>query len=265
MIPKVIHYCWFGGKKKPQDVLDCIASWKKYLPDYRIIEWNESNYDITKNQYMHDAYKEKKWAFVSDYCRIDVVYQEGGIYLDTDVEVVRSFNDLLTEKFFCGFESRDPIMDIKKIRYEESVAFGLGFGSIKGHKILKDLLDLYAKMNFYNPDSSLNLMACPHYQTEVLKNYGLVANRKTQRFEGGIAYSPEYFCPQSNLTDEMLCLTENTYSIHHFTGTWGERYSERRLAKALSKSLPQNVANALSTILYLPQRTMKKLKKIFKK
>ena len=93
MIPKIIHYCWFGGKEKPKDVLDCIASWKKYCPDYKIIEWNETNYDVHKNQYMSDAYKERKWAFVSDYARIDVVYTYGGIYLDTDVEVIKPLNE----------------------------------------------------------------------------------------------------------------------------------------------------------------------------
>lgn len=220
MIPKVIHYCWFGRNPKPEFVLKYIQTWRDKMPDYEIIEWNEDNYDISKCQYMIDAYKEKKWAFVSDYARIDVIYQNGGIYLDTDVEVVKSFDDLLKEDMFCGFESRDPLMDKYKMKYEESVNLGLGYGAIKGHRVLKQILNLYAELSFYNQDGSLNLIACPHYQTKILMKHGLIPNRKTQRFYGGVAFSPEYFCPQSNLTDEMLYLTTNTFSIHHFSGTW---------------------------------------------
>ena len=109
MIPKVIHYCWFGKNPLPDDAKKCIESWKKYCPDYEIIEWNESNYDITKNKYMESAYKEKKWAFVSDYARVDVIYQYGGIYLDTDVEVKKSFNDLLDNDSIWGFEEKNFI------------------------------------------------------------------------------------------------------------------------------------------------------------
>ena len=259
MIPKVIHYCWFGGKDKPKDVLDCIASWKKYCPDYEIIEWNESNYDVHKNQYMSDAYKEKKWAFVSDYARIDVVYTYGGIYLDTDVEVLKSFDALLEEEMFCGFESRDPLMKKYGMKYEESVSFGLGFGAIKGHKVLKDLLNLYANLSFYKSDGTLNLIACPHYQTEVLKKYGLIPNQKTQRFDAGIAYSPEYFCPQSNLTNEMLYLTSNTYSIHHFSATWTKSIkSEVKLKNFLRKYIGYKNAIMVTRYLFAPLRKLKK-------
>lgn len=262
MIPKTIHYCWFGGKNKPKDVLDCISSWKKYCPDYKIIEWNEQNYDVHKNRYMSDAYKEKKWAFVSDYARIDVIYTYGGIYLDTDVEVLKSFDALLDEEMFCGFESRDPLMKKYGMKYDEAVSFGLGFGAVKGHKVLKDLLDLYTHLNFYNSDGSLNLIACPYYQTEVLIKYGLAANQQTQRFNGGIAYSPEYFCPQSNLTNEMLHLTSNTYSIHHFSSTW--TYSskgEKELKNLLRKYLGYKCANKLASHVFAPYRLLKKLQK----
>lgn len=134
MIPKVIHYCWFGKKPKPKDVLNCIKSWKKYLPDYEIKEWNEDNYDVYKCQYMADAYKENKWAFVSDYCRLDVVYNYGGVYFDTDVEVIKSFNSLLKENLFCGFEIRDKkYMAKRHIDLSENISFGLGFGAVKKH------------------------------------------------------------------------------------------------------------------------------------
>ena len=141
MIPKTIYYCWFGGNPLPALAEKCIASWKKFLPEYEIKEINEGNYDAHKNPYIAQAYDAKKYAFVSDYARIDIIHTEGGIYLDTDVEVIRSFDELLTEKMFCGFESRDPIRkkDSKDIEY--SVNLGLGFGAEKNHPILKEILD----------------------------------------------------------------------------------------------------------------------------
>jgi hypothetical protein len=253
MIPKIIHYCWFGRNPKSKDVLKCIASWKKYLPDYEIKEWNEDNYDVTKSQYMADAYKEKKWAFVSDYCRIDVVYQYGGIYLDTDVEVIRSFNPLLKEKMFCGFESRDLKQQrIWKMDLEQSVAFGLGFGAEQCHPVLKQMLELYEMLHFYNDDGTLNLLSCPVYQTQILVKNGLKQDGKTQTFIGGKAFSAEYFCPQSNLTEDMLFLTEKTYSVHHFSNSWTDSPVKNKLRKALASFLPFNIADKIASILSFP-------------
>lgn len=252
MIPKIIHYCWFGGKPIPAEYQRYIDSWHKVMPDYEIKRWDESNYDVHKNQYMSDAYKEKKWAFVSDYCRLDVVYQEGGIYLDTDVEVVKAFDDLLSEEMFCGFEIRDPKGYKRGQEIEESVAFGLGFGAIKKHPILKEILEFYETLHFYNSDGSLNLVACPRYQTEILCKHGLIPNRETQRFDGGIAFSPEYFCPQSNVTDEMLMLTEKNYSIHHFTVSWAppRDLKAREWKNRLQKVMPYWIASKIVTAFY---------------
>lgn len=252
MIPKIIHYCWFGGNPEPEDVKRCIASWRKFLPDYEIKRWDETNYDITRCKYMSDAYKERKWAFVSDYARVDIVHQYGGIYLDTDVEVVRSFDELLHERMFCGFESRDPKGYKKGHKVEMSVNLGLGYGAEKGHPILRDIQDLYQTLNFYNEDGSLNLIACPRYQTQILCKHGLIPNNETQRFDGGIAYSPEYFCPQSNITDEMLCLTDNTYSIHHFTITWAPKkdLEARDLKNKLQRFMPYWLASKMVTAIY---------------
>lgn len=261
MIPKIIHYCWFGGKPEPEDVRLCIASWIKHLPDYEIRRWDETNYDVTKNQYMNDAYKEKKWAFVSDYCRLDVVHEYGGIYLDTDVEVIRSFDSLLHEHMFCGFESRDPIIIKRGIEIEYSVNLGLGYGAEARHPVLRDILDLYATLNFYNQDGSPNLVACPRYQTQILCKHGLVANNKTQRFDGGIAFSPEYFCPQSNITEEMLCLTFNTYSIHHFSRTWSQYGGQLCLRSKLMKYTGFALADMISRIMFLPKNLICKIRK----
>lgn len=220
MIPKIIHYCWFGRNPLPEDAIKCIESWKKYCPDYKIIQWNEDNYNINKNQYMADAYKERKWAFVSDYARLDVVNQYGGIYMDTDVELIKPLDKFLTEKMFCGWEERDKYYVLKNPQYENSVNFGLGYGSEKDNPILKDILEFYKHISFYNDDGSLNLIACPHYQTEVMKKYGLDDTiRSYQEILYATVYPEDYFSPKSITTGKII-LTDNTVSIHHFSMSW---------------------------------------------
>ena len=135
MIPKIIHYCWFGKNKYPAIVQKCVASWHKYCPDYEIKLWNEDNYDVKKNMYMIEAYKNKKWAFVSDFARLDIIYKEGGIYLDADVELVRSLDDLLEEKCFVAGDGM-------------GINTGLGFGAEKEHTVVKEMLDLYEGKHF---------------------------------------------------------------------------------------------------------------------
>lgn len=252
MIPKIIHYCWFGGNPLPKDVLLCIDSWKKFCPDYEIRRWDETNYDINKCQYMSDAYKEQKWAFVSDYCRLDVVHEYGGIYLDTDVELIKSLDSLLTEQMFCGFESRDPVWIKKGQPVEMSVNLGLGYGAEKSHPYIKEMMDLYASLSFYKLDGSLNLIACPRYQTQILALHGLVSNNKTQRLAKCIAYSPEFFCPQSNATNKMLHLTENTYSIHHFTLSWATPNDlvAREWKNKLSEFIPYWLSSKIVTLFF---------------
>lgn len=252
MIPKKIHYCWFGGNPESEDVKKCISSWKKFCPDYEIIRWDEGNYDINRCKYMADAYKERKWAFVSDYARLDIIYQIGGIYLDTDVEVLKSFDDLLKEKMFCGFESRDPIGYKKNLPIEYSVNLGLGYGAEKGHPLLKEMMDLYRNLNFYNENGSLNLIACPRYQTMILARHGLIANNKTQRLDNVIAYSPEYFCPQSNITDKMLYPLDKSYSIHHFSVTWASQkdLKAKKWKNKLSRFIPYWIASKIVTLIY---------------
>ncbi len=262
MIPKVIHYCWFGKNELPEDAKKCIGSWKKFCPDYEIIEWNETNYDVRKNKYMSDAYDEKKWAFVSDYARIDIIYNYGGIYLDTDVELLRPLDELLKDKMFCGWESRDPILDEKRITYENSVNLGLGFGAEKNNIALKDILDLYEKLNFINEDGSLNLMACPHYQTEILKQYGLDDSQRTyQKLKDEIIVYPEsYFSPKS-MTTGKITLTDETYSIHHFSGTWIEKKNPVKMfiRKFIKKFEHEENKNIFIKILKFPYKIYKSI------
>ena len=141
MIPKIIHYCWFGGKEKPQSAIKCINSWKKFFPDYEIKEWNESNFDVHSIPYTHDAYEAKKYAFVSDYARFWILYRYGGLYFDTDVEVIRPMDDLIAKGSFMGCE----------IDHGEnySVAAGLGLAVVPGHPLYKQFLDIYATLPFF--------------------------------------------------------------------------------------------------------------------
>lgn len=218
MIPKIIHYCWFGDKELSPLAKKCIESWKKYCPNCKIKEWNESNYDIKKNKYMYDAYINRKWAFVSDYARLDIVYNEGGIYLDTDVELIKPIDELLNNKAYCGIE---------QVKNEAIVNFGLGFGAEKNNKIIYELLKKYDKLSFVNTDKTLNLIASPIYQTNVLKYYGLLDKDEMQKLDNITVYPTNYFNPM-DLDTGIVKITNNTYSIHHYAASWISKRSKIR-------------------------------------
>lgn len=260
MIPKVINYCWFGKKELPIEEKKCIESWKKFCPDYKIVEWNEENYDIKKNKYIKEAYEKEMWAFVSDYARIDIIYNNGGIYFDTDVEVIKPIDDLLHNKMFCGWE--------ENLKNENFVAFGLGFGAEKENPVLKEILEEYEKISFIKEDGTLNLVACPYYQTKALKKFGLDdTKRSLQKLENGIVVYPEdYFSPKSHITGEIN-ITENTYSIHQFSMSWINKKDAfyKRLEWKICKVTNYKFAHCLVKFLSLPYRIKRKLKKILKK
>lgn len=208
MIPKMIHYCWFGGAEKPSLAKKCIASWKKFCPDYEIIEWNETNIDIqAMPDYVKEAYEAQKWGFVPDYIRLWLVYTYGGIYLDTDVEIIKSFDQLLSLHAFCGFESK------------EYVNFGLGFGAEKGNARIKKVMDSYLEMHFRNEDGTLNLIPSPVLNTKALCECGLIQNNSLQNLENMMVYPMEYFCPMDYQT-RLISKTKNTYSIHRYSASW---------------------------------------------
>lgn len=211
MIPKIIHYCWVGGTPKPASVLYCIDSWRKFCPEYKIVEWNESNYNFSKNEYMRQAYESKKWGFVPDYARLDIIYEYGGIYLDTDVELRKSFDELLENQAFMGFENTGD--------GEFFVNCGHGFGAEPHHKIIKEARDLYDNMKFINADGTCNMLPSPHYTTQSLKKFGLVQENKDQELEDMVVYASDVLCPKNFRTGEIN-LMERTVSIHHFTASW---------------------------------------------
>lgn len=215
MIPKEIHYCWFGGKPLPEQAQKCIASWKKYCPEYKIKEWNETNVDLDSVDYMREAYEEKAWGFVPDVARLQIIYEHGGIYLDTDVEALRSFDPLLGDGAFMGLENG------------KYVALGLGFGAERNHPLIKRLLDDYEGRHFRNADGTLNRTPAPKIQKSFFHEAGLIEKNILQTVCGAVVYPSEYFCPKSNLTG-VLTLTDHTYSIHHYDASW---FTEEEQAK----------------------------------
>lgn len=206
MIPKTIHFCWFGKGEKPRLANKCIESWKKYCPDYKIIEWNEDNFDINSNQYVREAYDAKKYAFVTDYVRLYALYTEGGIYMDTDVEVIRSLDRYLSDRGFSGFELIDK------------VSTGI-MASEKGLPIIGELLSDYDGKRFILPDGSYNMTTNCIYITDTMKKYGLKLNGKKQTVSDFTFYPPEVFCPIESATGIMR-KTSETATIHWFNQSW---------------------------------------------
>lgn len=218
MIPKIIHYCWFGGNPKPRLAKKCIRSWKKYCPDYEIVEWNEDNYDYQKCDFIREAYNAKKWGFVPDYARLDIIYNHGGIYLDTDVEVLRPFDPLLDCKGFIGFENDDYL------------ALGLGFGAEAGNEIIKALLDSYEARHFTLPDGSYDQTPSPQNDSLVLANMGVELNGTMQKKNGFVFLPTEYLNPISFETGEKT-ITDNTFSAHWYAGSWTSLEQRRERKK----------------------------------
>lgn len=215
MIPKKIHYCWFGGKQLPESAKKCIVSWKKFLPDYEIIEWNESNFDVNGIPYTAEAYAAKKYAFVSDYARNKIIYEQGGIYFDTDVEIIASMDDILARGGYMGFEI-NPCGQ----REYGAVASGLGVAAPAQHPIYKQILDYYHKIHFQMTDGSYNMTnAVVNITTRILIENGLQDIPGIQNVNGIFIYPADYFNPLDDATGR-LCKTANTRTIHWFTKTW---------------------------------------------
>lgn len=231
MIPKKIHYCWFGRNPLPEDAKKCIASWRKFMPDYEIIEWNEDNFDVNSIPYTAQAYAAKKYAFVSDYARFKILYEHGGIYFDTDVEVIRPFDDIVEKGPFMGFETNpNGKGDLG------NVAPGLGLGVHSQHPMYKKLLDFYNDLQFLNPDGSYNLKTIVKYTTELLVQNGLKSIVGIQRNSDINIYPAEYFNPLDDNTGRLK-ITANTHSIHWYSKTWLNESKTRRFLSRLSHRL----------------------------
>lgn len=228
LIPKKIHYFWFGGGQKPASVIKMIDSWKRNCPDFEIIEWNESNYDIHKHPFMERAYQDKKWAFVSDYARLDVLVQYGGIYLDTDVEVLKPLDSLCQHQAFIGFERPDLVND------------GQGFGAMPQFNIFKEMLSVYDNIEEY--------VESPKLRTQVLLKHGLKLDGSKQNVDGVEIYPIDYFCPKSWATGRIK-VTANTFSIHHFEGSWHGKKGKKYMVmmRTLNRLLGEEKGNKVFT------------------
>ncbi len=226
LIPPTIHYCWFGGKEMPDLYKRCIGSWKQYCPDYEIKEWNESNCDISETAYTKQAYEAGKYGFVPDYFRLKIIYENGGIYLDTDVEVLRSLDDLRYNQAFCGLE------------VPGEAALGLGFGAVKGNPVIQQFMLRYKNMNFINKDGTYNETISPIYQTEDLMKMGMRYGTKLQVIHGMTIYPVDVLSPKNVNTGEKY-ITPNSYAIHYYDGSWvdGSRLEKKKLREKNVKEL----------------------------
>lgn len=207
MIPKIIHYCWFGEKDKPAIVQKCIESWKLYLPDYEFMEWNESTFDINSYLFTRESYGIGNYAFVSDYVRVYALYNYGGIYLDTDTEILKSLDPFLNENSFWGFEEKNYI------------ATSL-IGAEPNNNVIKEFLDYYSEFSLYDTEGKVKKFTNVLVVSDILKKRGIILDGNYQKIEGiATVYPQEYFSPY----DYINCYkksTENTVAIHHFYKSW---------------------------------------------
>lgn len=217
MIPKIIHYCWFGRGKYPALINKCIESWQKHLPEFEIVFWNEDNFDFDQYPFARQALENKKYAFVSDVCRLSVLKQFGGVYLDTDVEILENLDNFLHHEAFSGFEDNN------------SVPTGI-MASIKDGEWVSDMLEYYENRDFIKSDGEMDMTTNVSIITDMMKIKGLILNNSFQIIPNYIAFYPsDVFCPKSHL-DGKVRMTDSTVAIHHFAGSWLSK-SEKRNKK----------------------------------
>lgn len=217
-IPRTIHYCWFGGRPLPTSALRCIDSWKRNFPGYEIRRWDESNFDIDAIVYTREAAAAAKWAFVSDYARFLILYRHGGIYFDTDVEVIRPMDHILAAGAFMGFE---------KSHSGIGVASGLGIAAPAGHPFYKKILDHYSSIPYLGADGKPLPGTVVAHVTHLFLEAGLVPEDRLQCVEGITVYPNEYFNPLDDATGRLR-ITPRTCSIHHYDKTWCDNYGPMR-------------------------------------
>ena len=240
MIPKKIHYCWFGGNPLPNDFQKYIESWKSYCSDYQIIEWNETNIDLHSCKYLEQAYNEKKWAFVADYVRFLVVFKEGGIYLDTDIEVIKPLDELLENNAFFGFGSTSLTVPI--------------FGAMAGHPCLEDILEDYSHRSFIKEDGTLDETTIERTVSRILtSNYGLKMNWEEQYLRDGIRVYPREYFFSTDWHTGIVHLNPKLYVIHYAVGTWlpEEERIPIEIRKKTIHLFGEKIGQPIGTAIYL--------------
>ena len=270
MIPKIIHYCWFGNAPLPELAIKCISSWKRFCPDYEIKEWNEDNFDIACCPYVAEAYLKKKWAFVSDYARFWILYNYGGLYFDTDVELIKSIDDIVERGAFMGVEKcfdpqafytnkQDFKSKIDELTHQKlnvnpglglAAAPGLGLAAAPGLGLYKEILDYYQNEHFISKSGNLNLTTVVHRVSSILLRHQIIAINNdmlaVSSFNGEreiYIYQKDFFCPfdyetyaptKAHNNIEMLKdITSNTRSIHHFAASWHTR--SMKVARSINR------------------------------
>lgn len=236
MIPKTIHYCWFGGNPLPASAKKCIESWKKFLPEYEIKEWNESNFDVNCIPYTAEAYAVKKYAFVSDYARFWILYTFGGIYFDTDVEAIKPLDDIINNGAFLGIEAENE--------NGITVAPGLGIGAAPQSTFIGQMLHIYEELHFTNKNGQPVLKNIVEITTEQLLKDGLIGKNEIQKCDGFTIYPKDYFCPIDYDTRELV-ITENTRTIHHYAESWVSRSTKIKnaIGRILGKKITTWIVN----------------------
>lgn len=249
-IPKMIHYIWVGGKEKSDLAKKCMESWKKFCPDYEIKEWNENNFDMEQNLYLKQAFEAKKFAFVSDYMRLKILYDYGGIYMDTDVELTKPLDEFLKHRAFSGFENQ--------VWMPTAV-----MGAEPKHIWIKRMLSIYDNLPFINKDGSFNLTTNVTYMSIVTRKfYNVKLDNTYQELEDGIVIYPnDWFCPKDYVTQKILA-TQNTHAIHHFNGSWLTNKAKRldKMVVMLRKMLGEKLFKKVM-VKYLRYTCKKDMKK----
>lgn len=249
-IPPKIHYCWFGGNPLPESAIKCINSWKKFCPDYEIVEWNESNFDLNCCAYVKEAYDSKKWAFVSDYARLWAMVNFGGVYMDTDVEMIKPIDEYLTLQAFSGFESNHSILT------------GI-MACEKDFPLFKELLDDYKDRHFILEDGSYDQTTNVVAITNRVLSHGLILNNTLQTVDGFTLYPFDYFCAKSIL-DGSVKITENTRTVHHFSGSWHTETQKkvRKIEQWAIYRFGEKAGHPIGRVLNFPFRVYGKIEKL---
>lgn len=246
MIPKVLHYCWFGGDELPALESSCVETWERVMPGYEIRRWDESNFDVNRCDFAREAYEQGMYAFVSDYARYVILYEQGGIFLDTDIKVLKSYDSLLFNKGFCGY-----------MQNNQYVNPGLILGSEQTFSLFKDVIDCYESTHFSQSGSRVNPLTSPRVLTTLLEErYGLRRDGTYQEFDDGfVVYPAEYFDPLDSHSGAMN-VTASTYSIHLYSGTWlspAKKYRikmRKHLASKVGPRLSWLISSGMSVIKY---------------